>query len=110
MIPVHDVRATAEGREDGRFDRNQSLKEALERLPDEQREVVVLRHVAGLSPAEIAHRMKRTESSIHGLHHRGRRALRTTLRELDTTPAVRSRLVPGQLATCAARVRVEVAR
>ena len=44
---------------------------ALATLPDEQRQVVILRHVVGLTPGEIADRMGRTESSIHGLHHRG---------------------------------------
>ena len=42
-------------------------------LPEEQRNVVVMRHVIGLTPPEIAERMGRSESSIHGLHHRGRR-------------------------------------
>ena len=36
------------------------------------REVVVLRHLAGLSPGEIAHRNGRTEASIHGVHPRAR--------------------------------------
>ncbi len=36
--------------------------------------MMIMRHVIGLSPPEIAERMGRSESSIHGLHHRGRRA------------------------------------
>lgn len=90
MLPVEEVRTTDEGREDLRFDRTQALKEALKRLPEEQREVLVLRHVAGLTPVEIAERMKKTESSIHGLHHRGRGALQAALRELETEPAVQA--------------------
>ena len=97
MIPVEEVRTTDEGREDLRFDRYQSLKEALERLPEDQREVLVLRHVAGLTPSEIAHRLRKTESAIHGLHHRGRGALQTALRELDTAPVVRTPLRAGSL-------------
>ena len=92
MIPVEEVRTTDEGCEDGRFDRYQSLKTALEGLPEDQREVLVLRHVAGLTPGEIAHRMHKTESSIHGLHHRGRGALQNALRELETAPVVQTRL------------------
>src|SRR5918999_1088543 len=72
------------------FERFHSLREALDRLPDEQREVLVLRHVVGLSPVEIADRMKKTESAIHGLHHRGRGALKAALRELEAAPVVQS--------------------
>jgi RNA polymerase sigma-70 factor (ECF subfamily) len=46
----------------------------------------VLRHIAGLSPSEIADRLGKSESSIHGLHHRGRGALKAALRELDAAP------------------------
>ena len=49
-------------------------------------EARVLRHVAGLSPGEIADRLGKSEASIHGLHHRGRGALRAALRELDAAP------------------------
>lgn len=65
------------------------VREALAVLPEEQREVVVLRHVVGLSPGEIAERLGRTESSVHGLHHRGRRALQRELRALETSPSTR---------------------
>ena len=67
----------------------QLIRAALESLPDEQREVVVLRHIVGLSPGEIAHRMGRTEGSIHGLHHRGRRALQEELARLEWIPQTR---------------------
>ena len=69
----------------------QDLRDALASLPDDQREVVILRHVVGLSPCEIAACLGRTESSIHGLHHRGRRALQTELVRLDLEPAMRCR-------------------
>jgi RNA polymerase sigma-70 factor, ECF subfamily len=65
-----------------------SIRDALERLPVEQREVVLLRHVLGLTPGEIAHLTGRSESSVHGLHHRGRSALRTSLRQVGVAPAV----------------------
>ena len=35
-------------------ERGHALRHALEQLPDEQREVLVLRHIVGLSPLEIA--------------------------------------------------------
>ncbi len=57
-------------------ERRWGLEEALRTLPEDQRGVVMLRHVVGLSPGEIAERMGRTEASVHGLHHRARQALR----------------------------------
>ena len=47
--------------------------------PEDQREVLVLRHIVGLSPVEIAGTLDKTESSVHGLHHRGRRTLQDNL-------------------------------
>ncbi len=70
-------------------DRSDAVKVALANLPDEQRQVVILRHVVGLTPGEIANRMGRSEGSIHGLHHRGRRALRRELERLELTPLTR---------------------
>ena len=71
------------------LDRTETVRTALAALPEEQRQVVVLRHVVGLTPGEIADRMGRTEGSIHGLHHRGRRALQRELTELESTPCTR---------------------
>jgi RNA polymerase sigma-70 factor, ECF subfamily len=70
-------------------DRAETVRAALATLPDEQRKVVLLRHVVGLTPGEIAVRMGRTEGSIHGLHHRGRRALQRELTRLESTPCTR---------------------
>jgi RNA polymerase sigma-70 factor, ECF subfamily len=86
QIPVEEVRTSDEGGELVGFDRAQCLRDALQRLPHDQREVLVLRHVAGLSPGEIAERLGKTEASIHGLHHRGRGALRAALQELEAAP------------------------
>ena len=86
QIPLAEVRTSDEGGEQVGFERARSLREALDRLPDDQREVLVLRHIAGLSPGEIAERLGKTEGSIHGLHHRGRGALKAALQELDAAP------------------------
>ena len=88
QIPFEEVRTTDEGHEQVGFDRSQSLREAFHRLPQDQREVLVLRHIAGLSPSEIAERIGKTESSVHGLHHRGRGALQAALRELEAAPVI----------------------
>jgi RNA polymerase sigma-70 factor (ECF subfamily) len=72
------------------LDRAETVRSALATLPDEQRQVVILRHVIGLTPGEIADRMGRSEGSIHGLHHRGRRALQRELERLDSAPYTRA--------------------
>jgi RNA polymerase sigma-70 factor (ECF subfamily) len=64
----------------------EALRDALAELPELQREIVVLRHVGGLSPKEIAERLGRSEDSVHGLHHRARRALKVALAEAGATP------------------------
>jgi RNA polymerase sigma-70 factor (ECF subfamily) len=46
----------------------------------------MLRHIAGLSPNEIAERLGKTESSIQGLHHRGRAAIKVALKERGAAP------------------------
>jgi RNA polymerase sigma-70 factor, ECF subfamily len=90
ITPVHEVPTANENTEALRSERVQDLKEALERLPYEQREVLVLRHLAGLSPGEIARMLHKTESAIHGLHHRARGTLKTALQELEATPVIKS--------------------
>jgi RNA polymerase sigma-70 factor, ECF subfamily len=90
MVPVEEVRISNEGQDEIRFDRYNSLRDALAQLPEEQREVLVLRHVAGLTPLEIARHMDKTESSVHGLHHRGRGTLQAALRELGAAPVVQA--------------------
>jgi RNA polymerase sigma-70 factor (ECF subfamily) len=88
QIPFEEVRTDDDGHEQIGFERSQCLRDALWRLPQEQREVLVLRHLAGLSPGEIARRLGKTEGSIHGLHHRGRSALKAALSELDAAPVI----------------------
>ena len=89
-VPQEDVfGSTGESDESSRECR-WGLEAALGALSEEQRNVVVLRHLVGLSPGEIATRMGRTESSIHGLHHRGRLALRRELADLDCAPVARA--------------------
>ena len=79
-------------------ERARSLHAALAALPEDQRQVVVLRHVLGLSPVEIAEQLGRTNSSVYGLHHRGRRALCAELERLDSTPLTAAR---GRMAVAA---------
>lgn len=79
-VPVVDV---YEESSDESLVRGRDLRQALEQLPDDQREVLILRHIAGLSPVEIAATLGQSESTVSGLHHRGRRALSTILTQLS---------------------------
>jgi RNA polymerase sigma-70 factor (ECF subfamily) len=84
--PVDEVRSPEERFERGPSGDVQVVGQALAALPEDQRTVVVLRHLVGLTPGEIAERLGRTENSVHGLHHRGRRALQQELRRLECGP------------------------
>ena len=87
-IPSEEVRVADSGRAEVSSDRALALRQALGELPEDQREVLMLRHIAGLSPTEIAGMLGRTESSVHGLHHRGRRSLKNNLANLGSAPVV----------------------
>lgn len=91
-MPVHELelRLGDESVEELRSERVRDLREALEHLPYEQREVIILRHLVGLSPREIAELLDKSEASIHGLHHRARNAFKTALREMEATPLTKS--------------------
>ncbi len=86
QVPVEEVRATEGSDPFADLYRATALRSAFVGLPDDQREVLVLRHVLGLTPGEIASRLERSESSVHGLHHRGRAALQSHLQEMGSAP------------------------
>jgi RNA polymerase sigma-70 factor, ECF subfamily len=87
-IPCEELRLQDDAVDQDAHQRRRDLRQALGQLPPEQRQVLILRHIVGLSPVEIAELLGKTESSVHGLHHRGRASLRSALRELDATPVV----------------------
>jgi RNA polymerase sigma-70 factor (ECF subfamily) len=87
-VPCEDVHTVDPRQVEGVFNpAAESLRHALAELPDEQRRVVLMRHIVGLSPSEIASKLGKSEGSIHALHHRGRGALRAALLRLDAAPA-----------------------
>jgi DNA-directed RNA polymerase specialized sigma24 family protein len=58
-----------------------SLGHALAHLPSEERDVLVLRHAAGLSPAQSAKLLETDERSLARLYDRASSSLRAALRE-----------------------------
>ncbi len=52
------------------------LADAVARLPEPQREAVVLHHLQGCSLSETARRLGRTDAAVAGLLHRGLKRLR----------------------------------
>ena len=92
-LPCEEIRLGREETDEGDADRLGTLMGALATLPEEQRNVLVLRHLVGLTPGEIAERMGKTESSIHGLHHRGRGVLQAELSELGAAPVTSAKAV-----------------
>ena len=86
QIPVEEVWISEDGEEQTSLEYTHALKAALAELPESQRQVLVLRHIGGLSPTEIAERLGKTEASIQGLHHRGRATLKLSLQRLGVAP------------------------
>lgn len=69
----------------GQFARNESflaLAAALESLPDDYRQVIVLRHVDGLSFSEVAGMMNRSVDSVEKLWVRGLAKLKQSMGEV----------------------------
>jgi len=85
-IPCEEVRSVDEPFSDIGRERWRDLRAALDTLPRDQRQVLMLRFIVGLSPAEIAERLGRTEDAVHALQHRGRRRLRAELTLLGAAP------------------------
>jgi RNA polymerase sigma-70 factor (ECF subfamily) len=65
-----------------RHERALLLAQAIDHLPEQQREAVVLRHFQGRSLAQIAEELKTTTAAVTGLLHRGLKSLRKALQEL----------------------------
>jgi RNA polymerase sigma-70 factor (ECF subfamily) len=68
----------------------ESLRQVFEELNQSQREVLVLRALAGFSPCEVASHTNATRGSINTLYHRARLAARDRLAALDAGPSTLS--------------------
>jgi RNA polymerase sigma-70 factor (ECF subfamily) len=87
LVPCEEVRGEDDLADDAARECAASLREALGGLTPDQRSVLLLRHLVGLSPDEIAEQLGRTVRSVHCLHHRGRCAARSALHDLGAAPA-----------------------
>lgn len=76
------------GRVDSEVDRklsSETLGRALEKLTDEQRDVIMLRFIAEMPIAETAQVLDKTEDAVKGLQRRALLALRKILTEWEIT-------------------------
>ena len=88
-VPVEEVRDPDLSREDVAPERLEALRLAFATLPEDQRTVVVLRFVLGMSADEVGERLGRSEPAVHALQHKGRRRMREELVRLHAAPTVR---------------------
>jgi RNA polymerase sigma-70 factor (ECF subfamily) len=65
----------------------ESLRQTLAGLTDSQRQILMLRALAGFTPCEVALRVQRTPGSIGTLYHRARVAARDTLTAMEAAPS-----------------------
>jgi RNA polymerase sigma-70 factor (ECF subfamily) len=93
-VPCEEVRQPHASVDESGDEARSSLRTALASLPADQRDVLLLTHLVGLSPEEIANHLGRSVRSIHGLHYRGRAAARMALNDLGSAPATVTPLVP----------------
>ena len=64
---------------------SEKLYHALEKLPENQRDVIVMRFIAGLPVREVAQTLNKSDNSIKGLQRRALQSLRDTLVEWEVT-------------------------
>jgi RNA polymerase sigma-70 factor (ECF subfamily) len=83
-VPCEEVHEPNARVDDSADEARTSLQTALASLPAAQRDVLLLTHLVGLSPVEIAAHLGRSVRSVHGLHYRGRAAARTAMEGLRT--------------------------
>lgn len=68
-------------------DLRRRVRQAMEQLSPEQRQVLLLRYVAGLSAPEVAEVLEKSDGAIRSLQHRGERALAKLLENERETSA-----------------------
>jgi RNA polymerase sigma-70 factor, ECF subfamily len=61
----------------------ETLLHALSHLPENQREVLILRFIVAMPVADVAQMLHKSEDAVKGLQHRALRALRESLTEME---------------------------
>jgi RNA polymerase sigma-70 factor (ECF subfamily) len=87
-VTVAELPDVADSAAGGEWDRGQALRAALERLRTltaDQREVVLLRVVAGLDVDQVAGVMQKQPGTVRVLHHRALKALAASYSTADVT-------------------------
>jgi RNA polymerase sigma-70 factor (ECF subfamily) len=59
------------------------LRQALDQINEQQRDVIILRFVAGLPVADVANSLNKSEDAVKGLQRRGLLALREILTDWE---------------------------
>ena len=110
-VPCEDVRPVTEVDRDDSRERRRDLRMALDALTDDQRRVVFLRYIVGMTPAEVAVDMRRSEDAVHGLQSRARRTLKAELSRLNAGPSATAAHAPavGRPAWGAVAPRIDTA-
>jgi RNA polymerase sigma-70 factor (ECF subfamily) len=85
-VPRAEIHAATDATEPPGSERLADLRAALEALPADQRQVMLLRLVAGMSPGEVAELLGRSVDAVHALQHRARRRLRRELTQQGWAP------------------------
>jgi RNA polymerase sigma-70 factor (ECF subfamily) len=94
-VPLADHERDRERDDRGAEEVRGALRAALALLPQGQRDVLLLTHLVGLTPHEIAAELGCSVRAVHGLHYRGRAAVRATLTDLGSAPAVPRLAIPA---------------
>ncbi len=87
-VPRAEVYAVTDEAEQPGRERLADLRAALAALPADQRQVMLLRLVAGMTPNEVADQLGRSVDAVHALQHRARRKLRRELTDQGWAPAL----------------------
>jgi RNA polymerase sigma-70 factor (ECF subfamily) len=87
-VPRAEVHAATREAEESGSERLADLRDALAALPADQRQVMLLRLVAGMTPGEVAAQLGRSVDAVHALQHRARLRLRRDLTQRGWAPAL----------------------
>lgn len=89
MVPCEHALDPETPHEDLSQERLEDIRAALAELSTAQREVLILRFVAGLGIKEVAEKLGRSEQAIDALQHRARGRFRAELTRLEAAPSAR---------------------